>query len=357
MKSAVAIFLLITPWLIEPHAAPNPAAWQWFASTACMGVFLIFQPVSSSWAEPSGVRLIGIAWLAAALLNTVIALIQYFGMSMHFSWMSQAELGTAFGNLRQSNQYATLTNIGLAVIIWTLGQNPEQRKNGSKIILQHLMAAALAAGNAASASRTGVIGILLLLGLLIRWQGVKSSLQGGVIVTAIAAYGASLLFISWLTSDGLAGSRLVAKFQYEDDGCTSRLLLWSNMLDLIRERPWSGWGWGELDYAHFITQYQGGRQCEMLDNAHNLPLHMAVELGLPLTLMCGASLFWRVWRARPWAEENCSRKLAWSVLALITLHSMVEYPLWYGPFQMVLDWASDCCGLQGPRQRLSLPLM
>lgn len=122
-----------------------------------MGVFLIFQPVSSSWAEPSGVRLIGIAWLAAALLNTVIALIQYFGMSMHFSWMSQAELGTAFGNLRQSNQYATLTNIGLAVIIWTLGQNPEQRKNGSKIILQHLMAAALAAGNAASASRTGVI--------------------------------------------------------------------------------------------------------------------------------------------------------------------------------------------------------
>jgi hypothetical protein len=30
------------------------------------------------------------------------------------------------------------------------------------------------------------------------------------------------------------------------------------------------------------------------------------------------------------------RQLAWALLALIALHSMLEYPLWYGPFQMAL---------------------
>ncbi len=335
VKSAAVISLLVVPWLIEPNAVPSPAAWQWFASAACMGAFLIFLPVPGSWAEPNGVRLIAAAWLVAALLNTVIAFMQYFGIDMHFSWISQADPGTAFGNLRQSNQYATLTNIGLAAILWTLGQNLDQQKRGAQETLLHLIAAVLAAGNAASASRTGVIGILLLFGLTIGWHGVKSSLQRSVIATAMVVYGVSLLWLTWL-NNGLAGARLIAKFQHGDDGCSSRLLLWSNMLELIGKHPWSGWGWGELDYAHFITQYQGGRQCEMLDNAHNLPLHLAVELGLPVALICGTSIFWYVWRARPWSEENNSRKLAWSVLALIALHSMVEYPLWYGPFQMAL---------------------
>ena len=45
--------------------------------------------------------------------------------------------------------------------------------------------------------------------------------------------------------------------------------------------PWLGWGWGELDYAHYATLYDGPRFCDILDNAHNLPLHLAVELGIP----------------------------------------------------------------------------
>ncbi len=35
--------------------------------------------------------------------------------------------------------------------------------------------------------------------------------------------------------------------------------------------------------------------------------------------------------------------MAWGVLAIILLHSLLEYPLWYGPFQMAL---CQCVGLQ-----------
>jgi hypothetical protein len=59
-----------------------------------------------------------------------------------------------------------------------------------------------------------------------------------------------------------------------------------------------------------------------------------VEVGVPLAaLICGL-LARQVWVARPWRAAGADRQLAWGVLAVIGLHSLVEYPLWYGPFQL-----------------------
>jgi hypothetical protein len=52
-------------------------------------------------------------------------------------------------------------------------------------------------------------------------------------------------------------------------------------------------------------------------------------------LLCGGGAWW-VWRAKPWRETDATRQLAWGVLAVIGLHSLLEYPLWYGPFQMAV---------------------
>jgi hypothetical protein len=44
-------------------------------------------------------------------------------------------------------------------------------------------------------------------------------------------------------------------------------------------------------------------------------------------------------RAQPWKETDPARQLAWAVLLLLAIHSLVEYPLWYAPFQMALGLA------------------
>jgi len=160
-------------------------------------------------------------------------------------------------------------------------------------------------------------------------------LQRWVAPTALIAYLLAALVLPRLAGvDGWVFDRL-----HESSAqCQSRLNLWRNVLYLIAQKPWWGWGWGELDYAHFITLYDapwaGLRFCEILDNAHNLPLHLAVELGLPVALFLSAALVGWLWRQAPWREAVLERQLAWAVLAVVGVHSLLEYPLWYGQFQV-----------------------
>ena len=200
--------------------------------------------------------------------------------------------------------------------------------------------ALLAVGSAATASRTGLAQLLVILVLLALWRASVGRVALGLVLAGLAIYAVAAwllpnLLLQWT---GFRAEGLFARFG-DAPGCTSRRVLWSNVLHLIAQKPWLGWGWGELDYAHYMTLFPGERFCVLLDNAHNLPLHLAVELGVPVAaLLCFAVLAW-VWKARPWSETDPARQLAWGILALVGLHSMLEFPLWYGPFQIVTLWA------------------
>lgn len=272
------------------------------------------------------------ALMIAGMVSSFIGLLQYFGaVAALDALVNQASPGTAFANLRQRNQFASLTNIALVALVWLVVKNCFA---GRRQWVLWMVAGLLAAGNAASSSRTGLLQLVLLCVLCLLWPGWRQPPVRRVLLTAVLAYGVAMLALPWLAGLDLLGHGMVARLRAGDAVCAGRLTLWSNVLDLIAHKPWFGWGWGELDYAHYITLYPGARFCDILDNAHNLPLHLAVELGIPLALaVCGAA-GWLVWRARPWRETDPTRQMAWGVLAVITLHSMLEYPLWYGPFQM-----------------------
>ena len=327
--------LLVFPWLNPVANGPSSAAVPWLMAVACVvGVWQFCMQLT-------GPIVVG-AWLLAALLSAFMGALQYFGQTDIFgTWVHATELGEAFANLRQRNQFATLTSIGLLALLWHVAKWRSEQKQAEALstrtwTLIVTSAVLLALGNAASGSRTGLFQWLLVLGLTTLWaQPERRSGVVRVCAFSVAAYLLAVLTLPWLLEifTGTHSGGLMARFS-EEAGCSSRRVLWSNVLNLIAQKPGFGWGWGELDYAHFITLYPGERFCEIVDNAHNLPLHLAVELGVPVALgVCVAGLF-LVWRASPWNERDTTRQLAWGVLAVILLHSMVEYPLWYGPFQM-----------------------
>ena len=342
----LSVFFLVLPWLTPYTAGPTPNVWPWLLSALCAVLLWLFR----RRLNPERVTM---GWVLAAVISALIGLVQYFGLAPDLSpWINQPQAGEAYANLRQRNQFATLTSIGLVALLGWLALR-EKTKNPSGGPLPwwaYGLAVLLALGNAASSSRTGLLQWGLIALLAARWflPGRRHLLVFAV--QALLVYGLAVVALPWLLAltSGLQSGGLFSRLVQETD-CSSRKILWANVLTLIAQKPWLGWGWGELDYAHFITLYEGPRFCEILDNAHNLPLHLAVELGIPAALAICGGLGWLVWRAQPWRETDPVRQMAWGVLAVIGLHSLLEYPLWYGPFQMAagLAVALLCSGLGG----------
>lgn len=301
--------------------------------------------------------------LGAGLISAVLGLLQYYGLAEHLEpWTTSPAVGQAFGNLRQRNQFASLIGMALIAALWLHAM----RKNSAPSRRLAWLAAVvlLVVGSAASTSRTGLLEFLLIIGAA-AWMARRErrDLRFGCKAGPAAAYRlpAPLALLSltplyfaaaWVLPQ-LVGHGAESMAQRLSEGAPvghSRLILWHNVLTLIAEHPWRGLGWGELSFAHYMhsTLYPGARFVEILDNAHNLPLHLAVELGIPAAVLVCGGFIWFVITAQPWRERDPFRVMAWGLLGVIVLHSLLEYPLWYGPFQMVFGL---CLGVLWPAKR------
>ena len=394
--------LVAVPFLCPLVAGPSVSAWQFLVSWACLAGLLSLAPAHSpalrvwawlglggafvalsgwyalpSWG-PACLAIAGVAaaasvgsglvregcpvpsWLAAGVLlaglvSGVLGLLQYYGHAEPLvPWTTSPALGQAYGNLRQRNQFATLISMAWIAMLWLHAMHPSPRAR------RGLMAAALLllVAAAASTSRTGLLQLLAIVSVASfvarrerrGWRAEaedRMKLPSPLLLLAtIPCY----FILAWLLPQllGGAGGGVESMLQRLHTGAPedhSRLVLWRNVLSLIAEHPWAGWGWGELSFAHYSTQYDGPRFVEILDNAHNLPLHLAVELGIPVAVfICGAFL-WLVLAAGPWRERDPTRLMAWGMLGAIVLHSLLEYPLWYAPFQLVFGF---CLGMLWP---------
>lgn len=339
ITACVALVALV--WLSPLTYGPSMEAVSFILGAACLGLLaLVLAP--AQWAP-----VLWLGTLSAALLSAAMGVLQYLGWADGLApWVSAADMGQAYANLRQPNQFATLCSMGLLALLCGAAharqQTPPLGTAGAALLQGWRAAAAvlLACGAAASASRTGLVQWVLIALLWWLWrrrggQGRSAWWQGPGVLLVVAL--ASYALAAWMLPMATGASRdVISRLVEGVPGCSSRMVLWANVLHLISLKPWLGWGWGELDYAHFITPYPGLRFCAILDNAHNLPLHLAVELGVPVALAACMLLAWLVWRAQPWREQSPWRQMAWAMLTMMALHSLVEYPLWYGQFQLTL---------------------
>ncbi len=361
--SAAALALLITclwPFTYGPSVGALGIA------VAGLGI-LVWLGFADLRHEASG-RLLAWAVLGAALCNAAIGVVPLAGQAADFSpWMSVPSGEEIYGNVRQRNQFATLCNAGFLALLALLGARrtgPAPAVRGAQVVFAMAAAALLAVGVAASASRTGFVQLVVILALAAIWawgdaraarvqsarvQPASSWALGAVLGVATLVYACS----SWLLATAeVPRASILLRDAAGGEGCSSRLVLWQNVGQLIAERPRAGWGWGALDEAHFMAVFPQ-RFCSLLDNAHNLPLHLAVEWGVPAAFLVCAGMAWfmRVQArgllgtpAGALADEDSTdhlravlavRRMAWGVLLLIGLHSLLEYPLWYGPFQLL----------------------
>ncbi|MEY8878341.1 MAG: Wzy polymerase domain-containing protein [Leptothrix sp. (in: b-proteobacteria)] len=274
-----------------------------------------------------------IGLLVAGLLSVVISAVQVFKPGWTDSiWIAVPNApGRAIGNMRQPNQLSTLllwacaAAVGLAV----------QRRWRWQLLAGLLAALVLAV--VATASRTGTVGV----GLLALWGLIDRRLPGRVRLLLLAT---PLVYaLGWWGME--QWSAHTGQFFYGDDqvkktlhgdASSSRGRIWANTLALIAQHPWTGVGAGAFNFMWTMTPFPD-RPVAFFDHSHNLLLQLAVESGLPLAatvvvLLAALALLSRAaWTQADEARARSAR-CATFMLALVLVHSLLEYPLWYAYF-------------------------
>ncbi len=284
-----------------------------------------------------------LAWCltAIAVLNACVGVLQFLGLEDQlWPWVVDApQRGVAYGNLRQPNLYASLLCWGLASSLYLTGLGKISWK--MNLFLGGLMVAAVAA----CGSRIGgleILGISFLHWLWRKPDGASKSVGPTLwwqSVFLIFMYSAWQWFWPVLAAlHGFESHTTLAKAAAT--ASDSRLDIWLNAWDLALQQPWWGWGWREYGFAYFIAPSSHWfRGTGLSENTHNLPLQLAVELGLPVAIAFIALCAYALWRGRFWVEQLAERKYAWILVFTVGMHSLVEFPLWYVQFMAIAAFA------------------
>jgi hypothetical protein len=288
--------------------------------------------LGASWAgQPGGVALIGsllaASLLLAALLSVLMQWLQFFGIDLRpwVMWLERdpVTLMRPFANVGQPNQLALLLCFGLATLWhgWQAG-----RLAGG---LAWGMALWLLTGLALSQSRIGWIIVPLfalsaasgMLGQRALARRAWPALLALLVLFVLCVWGLPTLG-AWLghaQGTRLGGAR------------SERAVLMQQAWQMAKQHPWLGVGWQGFgpEQVRIAADFAPSTYS---DHAHNIVLQFAAELGWPMTcLMVPGLLFWLGQCCVP-QRARTATPLAFASLCLVAVgvHSLVEFPLWYG---------------------------
>lgn len=110
-----------------------------------------------------------------------------------------------------------------------------------------------------------------------------------------------------------------------------RIVLWQQALAMSFEHPWLGVGWFQFG-PNQVNSAAIFKVTEYSDYAHNILLNLLAEVGWPCTLLFVAGCTWWLYRCCVCNWRSVEVRYFSLILIAVGVHSMVEYPLWYGFF-------------------------
>jgi O-antigen ligase len=301
--------------------------------------------------------------VAGTLLNASIGLMQFWGVQSPLSPYVLAQIyGRIYANTGQPNHLANYLCLGLASLAYLYGVR--------RLALPLALAAAapLLLVLTASGSRSVWLYLiaLVILGVVLqrlRPQPAASRILGFGIA-CVGGFLATQWFAEFLLpTTAFPVETVRARLGTEGMQSANRMRLWYETWRMFLDAPFFGVGFRQFAWQHFLLNAQlpaPRTESAITDHAHNLVFHTMAEFGIAgLAVLCAglASLLLAMRRQEPTAH------LWWlcAVLAILGIHSMLEYPLWYAYFLGIAAVAlgvSETAALQvGDRSRGRLLLV
>jgi O-antigen ligase len=270
------------------------------------------------------------AYLFAGMISVVLATAQFQGVEealMPFVMPmthSPDSVVRPFANIAQPNHLALILCIAM-VSIWWLHQFDRLR---AKVAIGAVLS--LLWGLALTQSRIGWIIVPVFAALCLLWRGKPDFRQvsGRLIIGLVLTYAILVVALPFISLSLLGLSSVSVDQRIGPYTGSERLILFQQALQISLSNPWFGAGWYEFgtqqlkigsDFAPSIYA----------DHAHNIVLNFAAELGWPITLMVFGTFVY--WFYASFFRRQISREAGFAVLffAAVSVHSLVEYPLWY----------------------------
>lgn len=336
--AALGLVAAAAAWSWGPGALPGSLAISAIGTLAAAVLIAASGAVARAHADRVAIfAAMCLGFTVAGVLNAGIGALQVFAPSLpDGDWIATTSIaGRAVGNLRQPNHLSSVL-LWAAIAVVALAELRRLRVAAAAALF-----AAMIFGVVLTASRTGLVSV----GLLAVWGALDRRLSRRARVLLLASplvYAVAWKAMAWwgeAMHHPFGGAARLA----ETDVSGSRFGIWANTLALVRSAPWGGVGFGEFNFAWTLTPFPG-RPTAFFDHTHNLPLQLAVELGIPLAALVTALLVWGAVRVALQArhaasgEESLCLRAALMMVVMIGLHSLLEYPLWYAYFLLPTAW-------------------
>lgn len=306
---------LLLPQVVSQHAQLAMFYLLWAA---------LLMVVASNLKSHIGAETVGF-WLAVGL-----ALAASSAAGMELVMRLQGQSGW-WGGLAQANNYGDLLALGaLSLLYW------HERAQKARLVI-YVLAALIMFGLSLTQSRS--VWLYFAASLLLAWIYRRYWLR-----SVLAGFVAYLLFQGLLSLDVMPQQQQTAaeRLVQEIGGAPIRWHIWQVAWQLFVQSPILGQGFGQFDWAYFQTGNHIPLLTSRLEHAHNLFLHLLAELGLLPVMLLSIGLF--RWLKPLIARSDVSADKdngtlpkglhAWllMLIAVLGIHSLLEYPLWYAQF-------------------------
>jgi O-antigen ligase len=269
--------------------------------------------------------------IGAAVISSGLALLQNFHGDSAAYYLYESSRGTGTGTFNNRNFFAAqlYTSLpALSAVAVAISQN--RRMRGFIVAVFGLLyAALLVVGLSLSGSRMGIVLTLpaVLFAVALAGTGFLGTSRLKMSLTVLGAILLAFLVMGQASMLGLL------RLSSSDPLADYRVVISKQSLVIAREQWVSGSGFGTFPSVYNLHETPATMQSSYVNHVHNDWLEVAIEGGLPAIVLMALFVAWfafgffRAWLAdRTWTT-GLFQRAAGSIILLLLLHSLVDYPL------------------------------
>jgi O-antigen ligase len=279
---------------------------------------------------PALATVLAVFLLVGAELNTLAGILQHYRWNTFLNPVITAKTSHAvYGNLAQPNHFANYIALGL-ISLGLLYARLSLRIWQAAILATPMLFVMVLSG-----SRSSWLYLLSATALAFLWQRREQTLRPLLYFTLLLLLGFGVMHfvvqIPWL--EGATGSVTTTERLFGDNASGAiRLHLWREAALIFLQFPLMGAGFGQFAFQHFqlAAELHNPAVTGLYNNAHNLVMQIAAEAGLAgVAVLLGTLGLW-FWQSVVRAMQfTLYHWWGYAILAVLGIHSLLEYPLWY----------------------------